>query len=134
MSSHTRAVSVLAVDDQQVFRRVARALVDACDGFAWAGEAASGAEALERFGDARPDLVLVDVRMPGMDGLELTRRLVARAPQVVVILVSLEAGDDLPSAIRATGARAHVPKQQLSPQKLRDLWAAHGPQRSQQRR
>lgn len=127
MSAHAHAVSVLAVDDQEVFRRVARALVDASDGFSWAGEAASGAEALERLGEAHPDLVLVDMRMPGMDGLELTRRLVAQAPQVVVILVSLEPAGDLPPAIRAAGACAHVPKQQLSPQKLRELWAAHGP-------
>jgi CheY-like chemotaxis protein len=122
-----RDVRVLAVDDQDVFRRVCSRLVDETAGFCWAGSARSGAEALERVEELDPDLALVDVRMPDMDGLETTRRLVQRRPQLVVVLVSVADSDDLPAATAAAGAVAHVPKNRLSPGELRRLWATHGP-------
>jgi CheY-like chemotaxis protein len=120
-------VKVLTVDDQEVFRRVARELVEATDGFAWAGEAASGREALERVAEEHPDLVLLDVRMPGMDGIETAQRLLAQDPDIVIVLVSLESIVDLPSATASVGVAAHLRKQELSPRTLQELWAAHGP-------
>ena len=129
MSAETTVdgVKVLTVDDQEVFRRVARELVEATDGFAWAGEAASGREALERVAEGHPDLVLLDVRMPGMDGIETAQRLLAQDPDIVIVLVSLESIVDLPSATASVGAAAHLRKQELSPRTLQELWAAHGP-------
>jgi two-component system, NarL family, invasion response regulator UvrY len=83
-------VWVLAVDDQPPFREAARRVVDATAGFAWAGEATSGAEAVNLVRECEPDIVIMDVRMPGMDGIEAARRVTAEHPGVAVLLVSAE--------------------------------------------
>jgi two-component system invasion response regulator UvrY len=119
-------VEVLTVDDQAIFRAVAREVIDATPGFEAVGEAASGAEALGLIADSTAQLALVDVRMPGMDGAETARRLRAADPELVVILISLECDRDLPSAASDCGAAALVRKQDLSPSLLRRLWGAHG--------
>jgi two-component system, NarL family, invasion response regulator UvrY len=115
-------VKVLAVDDQQVFLRAVHDLIAAAPGFEQVGEAASGGEALAMAGDLHPDLVLLDVRMPGMDGIETARRLADSAPGTVVVLISLNEEPDLP----AVGAVAHVRKQDLNVRALRELWDVHG--------
>jgi DNA-binding NarL/FixJ family response regulator len=119
-------VDVLTVDDQAIFRAAARDVIEATPGFAVAGEAASGAEALRIVGDLEARLALVDVRMPGMDGVETTRGLRAVDPQLVVVLISLEAEPDLPSTVCACGAAALVRKQDFGPALLRALWATYG--------
>jgi two-component system invasion response regulator UvrY len=119
-------VTVLAVDDQAVFLRAASELIAATPGFEKVAEATSGEEALELAAELRPDLVLLDVRMPGMDGIETARRLRASDPDAVVVLTSLEQVPDLPSAIDTVGAAAYVRKQDLTKRGLADLWAAHG--------
>jgi two-component system, NarL family, invasion response regulator UvrY len=126
----SRPVTVLAVDDQEVFRRTARSLIAATPGFEQVGEAASGREALELAADLHPDLVLVDVRMPGMDGIETARRLAGADPDVTVVLISLEEIPQLPSSIDSVGAAAYLRKQDLSTRTLRELWSAHGPRRN----
>jgi two-component system nitrate/nitrite response regulator NarL len=118
-------VKVLTVDDQAVFRRAANDLIAATPGFEQVGQAASGAEALELAQALHPDLVLLDVRMKGMDGLETARRLTASEPGTVVVLISLNDAPEAASAL-AGGVAAHVRKQDLSTRKLRELWAAHG--------
>src|SRR3954471_21858228 len=105
------AVTVLAVDDQPVFRHTARELIAATDGFQQIAEAGSGEQALALAAQLHPDLVLVDVWMPGMDGIETARRLADQRSDAVVILVSLEAAVDLPAAVAEAGAAAHVRKQ-----------------------
>jgi len=119
-------VTVLAVDDQPIFRRVARSLIAATPGFEQVGEAASGPEALELAEVLRPDLVLVDVRMKGMDGIETARRLGEVDPDAVVVLISMEEVPDLPASAAAVGAAAYLRKQDLSSRSLRALWTAHG--------
>ena len=88
------------------------------------GEAATGEEALEAAGRLRPQLVLMDIRMPGMNGFEATRELTTRHPDTVVVLVSVDGRDA--DAVRSSGAAAVVRKQELSAQALSDAWAAHG--------
>lgn len=117
-------VTVLAVDDQEVFRRTARRLLDAAPGFELVGEAASGAEALRKAAELRPDLVLLDVRMPEMDGIETARRLAGAG--AVVVLISLEELPELPGSLASVGAAAFLHKQELSVAMLEVTWAAHG--------
>ena len=121
-----RPVKVLTVDDQPVFRRAARRLIAATPGFLQVGEAASGRQALKLAAELRPDLVLVDVRMPGMDGLETTRRLAETTPEAVLVLISLEDVPE-PSAVASVGAATHLRKQCLSTDALQEIWKAHGP-------
>ena len=117
-----RAVRVLTVDDQAVFRCVAREVIDATPGFEAIGEAGSGKEALEAVERLAPDLVLLDVRMPGMDGIEVASRLAASHADTRVVLISTEEAVDLPSAARLAGAIPLIRKQDFGPRLLRSLW------------
>ena len=75
------AVGVLIVDDQAPFRRAARMVMAATPGFAVVGEAESGEEAVELFERLEPGLVLMDINLPGINGIEATRRITDRAPR-----------------------------------------------------
>lgn len=119
-------VGVMVVDDQLSFRRAARVLIDATSGFVLVGDADCGAEAVRRAVQLQPDLVLMDVYMPGMDGFEAARRLIDAHPGCVVVLVSLEDSEDLPALVASSGAVALVRKQDLRPAALRELWTLHG--------
>jgi DNA-binding NarL/FixJ family response regulator len=119
-----RSVTVLAVDDQAVFRRAMSGLIEAAPGFHQVGEAASGAEALALAADVQPDLVLLDVRMPEMDGIETARRLAAAHARIAVVLISLDDVPELGVAPASAGAAAYVRKQDLSTRKLREVWDA----------
>jgi two-component system, NarL family, invasion response regulator UvrY len=117
---------VLVVDDQAAFRRAARALIEGTSGFVLVGDACSGADGLRQAGELRPDLVLMDVYMPGMDGFEAALRLTEAHPGCVVVLVSIEETEDLPALVASSGAVALVRKQDLKPSLLRRLWSIHG--------
>ena len=124
-------VGVLIVDDQLVFRHAARDVVEAASpDFVLLGEAASGEHALATMEDLQPDLVLVDVRMKGMDGIETARRLHAAYPETVVVLVTIEDPLNLPSEVGFCGASDLVRKQDFRPSLLRRLWLAHGAART----
>jgi two-component system invasion response regulator UvrY len=124
---NVREVRVMVVDDQQPFRLAARTLVGTTRGFELVAEAADGDEAVEVYDRTRPDLVLMDLNLPGRDGLDATRRILADHPDAVVVLVSSYDPDDLPEAARTSGAVAYLQKGQLGPAALRHLWAEHGP-------
>jgi YesN/AraC family two-component response regulator len=119
-----RAVTVLTVDDQAIFLRALRELIAATPGFEEIGQATSGPEALERVAELRPDLVLLDVRMPGMDGIETARRLLESESDAVIVLISLEEFPDAASDLE--GVAATVRKQDLSRRALQGIWAAYG--------
>jgi two-component system, NarL family, invasion response regulator UvrY len=121
------SVSVLIVDDQAPFRIAARAVVRATKGFESVGEAKSGEEALEMVDALSPQLVLMDINMDGINGIETTRRISAQHPgSVRVILLSTYDADDLPADARDCGAIAYVHKEQFGPDVLRDTWNEAG--------
>lgn len=119
-------VGVLTVDDQPIFLGVAREVIEETTGFCSLGEASSGEAALAAVEELHPGLVLMDVRMPGMDGIETTRCITRLHPDIVVVLISIEDTTGVPSAAASSGAVAHVRKQDFGPALLRGLWAAHG--------
>jgi DNA-binding NarL/FixJ family response regulator len=116
-------VAVLTVDDQALFHAVAREVIEATPGFESVGEASSGAEAMRMVGERRPQLVLMDVRMPDMDGMEAARCIKQDHPDTVVVLISVDPAQATPDSC---GAEALVSKQRFGPALLRDLWLAHG--------
>lgn len=120
------AVTVVTVDDQAVFRAAARDVIEATPGFESAGEACSADEALDVIDRVEPRLVLVDVRMPGIDGVETAMRIRDTHPDVVVVLISIEELSGLPSTAADAGAAALVRKQDFGPALLRELWDMHG--------
>jgi two-component system, NarL family, invasion response regulator UvrY len=117
-------VRVLTVDDQALFRGIARDVIDATPGFASVGEAASGEEALDAVARLDPELVLLDVRMPGLDGIEVARRLRTTHPQTRLVLISVEDASDLPYATRVPRVPL-VRKQDFGPQLLAAIWRDH---------
>jgi len=119
-------VSVMIVDDQPPFRAAARAVVTRVDGFDLVAEVESGEAAVEASDSFEPDLVLMDINMGELDGIEATRRIVAAHPDTKVILVSTYGADELPAGARSSGAMAYVNKDELSPRVVRRIWEAGG--------
>jgi DNA-binding NarL/FixJ family response regulator len=118
---------VLIVDDQEPFRMAARMVVEATDGFEVAGEAETGEDSVRMATELDPDLVLMDVNLPGINGLEATRQILDGSQRVVVLLVSTyEAAEYAPRAAEC-GASAYIPKSELDPDRLADAWREAGP-------
>lgn len=115
-------VSVLIVDDQLPFRLAARAVLRRTEGFELIGEAADGDEAVALVAQLRPSLVLMDINMPTMNGIEATRRIMADVPGTTVFLCSTYQRSDLPPEAETSGFAAYVHKEELSPDLLRQLW------------
>ena len=113
---------VLIVDDQAPFRAAMKAVLRRAAEFELVGEAANGNEAVTLAEQLRPALVLMDINMPEMNGIEATRTLVARQPGVVVILCSTYDASDLPPEVATSGARAYLNKEHLGADSLRRLW------------
>jgi two-component system, NarL family, invasion response regulator UvrY len=113
---------VLVVDDQAPFRVAAKAVLRRLAGFELAGEASSGPEAIELVGKLHPALVLMDINMPEMSGIEATRQIVFAHPDVVVILCSTYDAADLPTDAATSGAAGYVHKERIGADLLRRLW------------
>lgn len=119
-------VRVLIVDDQEPFRSVARTVIEMTDGFDVIAEAASGEEAVERAGELDPDLILMDVNLPGINGLEATRQILARSDSTVILVLSTyEAGEYAPR-VAESGAAAYIPKSEFGPDRLIEAWEQAG--------
>ncbi len=120
-------VSVLIVDDQLPFRMAARTVVRVTPGFEVAGEAASGESAIEQVDELHPDLVLMDINMEGIGGIEATRRITAAHPSTRVVLLSTYDAEDLPADARTCGAIAYVHKEDFGPDELVNVWPDDSP-------
>ena len=125
-------VRVLAVDDQAIFLRAVSQLLRAAPGFEQVGEARSGEEAIARVAELRPDLVLLDVRMPEMDGIETARRLLAERTPPAVVLISLEPLPEQDTQLDVPVA-GFLRKQELSVRTLAAVWAEQRPGATAQR-
>ena len=119
-------VRVLIVDDQAPFRNVARTVVTMTPGFEVAGEAESGEQAVELAATLRPDLVLMDINLPGINGVEAIRRITQARAETIAFLLSTYAAEDLPADARECGAVAYVNKEEFGPDVLRSLWESGG--------
>ncbi|HWB73186.1 MAG TPA: response regulator transcription factor [Egibacteraceae bacterium] len=121
---------MVIVDDQEPFRVAARMVVELTDGFEVVGEAETGEASVDVVRELRPDLVLMDVNLPGINGLEATRRILELATGArVLVLSTYEAEEYEPRAV-AAGAIAYMPKSAFGPDLLTDAWsngaAGHG--------
>ncbi|MGZ4400370.1 MAG: response regulator [Gaiellaceae bacterium] len=115
-----KPVSVLIVDDHPTFRTSARTLLES-EGFSVVGEAASGTEGLDRVRELEPDLVLLDVQLPDIDGFEVALRLSTGEHPPAVILTSTRDRSDYGPRIDTSPACGFVPKSELSGARLTAL-------------
>ncbi len=111
-------VRVLIVDDQEPFRLAAAAVVAATPGFEVVAEVATGEDSVSAAAQLHPDLVLMDVVLPGIDGVTATRRIRAADPSVTVLLLSTYDSEDYGPQAGECGAAAFVPKGLFGPDVL----------------
>jgi CheY-like chemotaxis protein len=114
-------VRVLVVDDQEPFRCAMATVVEVTEGFVLVGEAASGEESLAAVPELRPQLVLMDVNLPGIDGIEASRRLRSHPEGPVVVLLSTYDEDRFDLA--GSGAAAYIAKAVFGPDRLVEVWS-----------
>jgi DNA-binding NarL/FixJ family response regulator len=117
-------VRVLIVDDQEPFRLAARMVVEATEGFEVVGEAETGEDSVEAARDLDPDLVLMDVNLPGMNGLDATRAILGGSNRVVILLLSTYEEEEYGPRAAECGAAAYIPKSEFGPDRLTEAWTA----------
>jgi DNA-binding NarL/FixJ family response regulator len=119
-------VGVLVVDDMPMFRGAAGTVIECTPGFWLVGEASSGEEAIGLVTQHAPDLVLLDVHMPKLDGVATAHLIAETKCAPITVLLSADQHPNITADPHAHGAAAFLLKQQLGPHTLRELWAAHG--------
>ncbi len=117
-------IRVLIVDDQLPFRLAAAAVVGATDTFQVVGAVDSAERALADIEELRPDLVLMDVNMPGLGGVAASRRLRDEHPDVMVVLLSSYDEAEFADLTDDCGAAAYIPKSAFGPERLVETWRA----------
>ena len=127
-TDHT-VVRVLIVDDQASFRRAARSVVEVTPGFTLTGEAETGEAGIEAAHQQQPDLILMDVHLPGIDGVEASRRILAPGDgkQPVIFLLSTDDAADYGEELTECGAAAYLSKAEFGSERLAAAWAAASP-------
>ena len=119
-----KRVRVWVVDNQASFRLATAATVAATDDFVMAGECETGESAIELLRGCGAGIVLMDMHMPGIGGIEATRQIRAAHPDLMVLLMSTYDLEDLPAGAADCGAAAYLHEENLSPDLLTRLWRA----------
>lgn len=122
MTQRDPTVRVLIVDDQRPFRAAAAAVAESIDGFAVVDAVETAEQAIDGIERTRPDLVLMDLNLPGMDGVQASRWIRERHPDVVVVLLSSYDEAEFADLISDCGASAYLPKASFGPDRLETLW------------
>jgi DNA-binding NarL/FixJ family response regulator len=106
----TGLLRILVVDDHDLVRQGLRSMLDTQTGWTICGEGATGHEAISLAQQLRPDVVVMDIHMPGMDGLQATREILADNPQAEILILTLDETEEVMRAVTAAGARGIVMK------------------------
>lgn len=110
MSVVAKRLRILVADDHEVVRRGVRALLESQPGWEVSGEACDGREAVEKARSLRPDILVLDVSMPGMNGLEVTREVVAALPEVRVLILTMHESQHFLNEALDAGAHGYLLK------------------------
>ena len=122
---HRRRARVLAVDDDAPFLALLEAVLRASHELETVGEAKSGERAIELADVLHPEIVLMDVRMPGMGGLSAAKKIKVSHPSMLVLLISTTPPNELPREADDCGADAVIWKSELGPGLLDEIWIRH---------
>lgn len=106
-------IRILIVDDNPTVRRYLRAVLEQQDSWRVSGEARTGTEALQRVSEAPPDLIVMDYRMPDLNGLDVAKRLSRTFPKIPILMVTLHLSRQLADAAREAGVRGACAKQDI---------------------
>src|SRR5688572_16176318 len=101
---------ILIVDDHAVVRRGVRALLESCEGWEVCGEATTGREAVEQCRQLRPDVVVMDLSLPELNGLDATRQILKDSPRTEVLVLTMHHSEELVRDVLQAGARGYVLK------------------------
>lgn len=114
-------IRILIADDHPLFRNGVRALLESVEGMEVAGEASTGEEAVAMAEACQPDLVLMDIQMPQLNGIEATRRIAATSPHIGIIMITMFQDDDSVFAAVRAGARGYLLKGSRQEELLRAI-------------
>ena len=118
-------IAVMLVDDQALFREGMVILIDAIDDLAVVGQAGNGREAVDLYAQLQPDVVLMDVQMPEMNGVEATRRILAHHPQARILILTTFDNDEYVLEGMRAGAMGYILKAMSSDELARAVRVAH---------
>ncbi len=120
-----RPIRILLAEDHTLVRKGLRSLLEGEDGLVVVDEAVDGREAVEKAGKLQPDIVLMDIAMPGLNGLEATRQLRQRHPKVQVVILTMYADEEYIPQLLEAGARGYVVKQAAPEELIAAVRAVH---------
>ena len=114
----SESIQVLVVDDYEPFRRFVCSMLNGIRELQVVGEAADGMEAVNKVGELRPDLALLDVGLPGLNGIEVARRIRKLVPECQIVFLSLESSTDVIAEALELGALSYILKERIGSELL----------------